>query len=104
MNNQNSQPDATLTPEQRKLVEKLSDAEILAIDDALLSNTSTQWRKVARVIGATMNKLPSRILGIPDSYYSQRIQNLVKEGLLESQGNLSYMKYSEIRLPYNNET
>ena len=104
MNNKNSQPDAALTPEQRKLVEKLSDAEILAIDDALLSNTSSQWRKVARVIGATMNKLPSRVPGIPDSYYSQRIQKLVKDGLLESQGNLSYMRYSEIRRPTSNET
>ena len=102
--NNNAQPDTDLTPEQRKLVEKLSDAEILAIDDALLSNTSSQWRKVARVIGTTMNQLPSRVTGIPDSYYSQRIKKLVKDGLLESQGDLSYMRYSEIRLPAGNET
>ena len=104
MNRQGSQPDSALTPEQLKMVEELSDAENLAIDDALLSNTSSQWRKVARVIGATMNKLTSRVSGIPDTYYSQRIQKLVKDGRLESQGDLSYMKYSEIRQPPNNET
>ena len=104
MNHQNDLPDNTLTPEQLKLVEKLSDAEIETIDTALLANTSIQWRKVARVVATTMNCLPYRVVGIPDSYYSQRIKQLVSAGLLESQGNLSYMRYSEIRLPTSNET
>jgi len=104
MNNQYDQPDETLTPEQLKRVERLSEAEIETIDNALLANTSLQWRKVARVVMTTMNELPCRVVGIPDSYYSQRIQQLVNAGLLESQGNLSYMRYSEVRRPASNET
>ena len=104
MNGHDVEPDGVLTPDQVKLVEQLTDAEIQAIDNALLANTCEKWRKVARVVGTTMMKLPSRVEGIPDVYYSQRVQSLVKDGLLESQGNLSYMRYSEVRRPGENET
>jgi hypothetical protein len=104
MNSHDVDADGDLTPDQAKLVEQLTDSEIQAIDDALLANTSDKWRKVARVVGTTMMELPSRVEGIPDVYYSQRVRKLVNEGLLESQGNLSYMRYSEVRRPSVNET
>lgn len=103
MNSHDVQPDTALTPEQAKLVEELSDTEVQAVDDALFANTGDEWRKVARVVGTTMMELPCRVEGIPDAYYSQRIRKLVNDGLLESQGNLSYMRYSEIRRPPANE-
>jgi hypothetical protein len=56
------------------------------------------------VVGTTMMNLPSRVEGIPDIYYSQRVQKFVKDGLLESQGNLSRMRYSEVRRPGGDET
>jgi hypothetical protein len=92
-------PDAPLTKAQRELVESLSEAEIRAIDEALLANVTDQWRKVARVVGVTMMSLPDRIAGIPDVFYSQRLRKLTEEGRLESQGDLALMRYSEIRLP-----
>jgi hypothetical protein len=99
MNTHDVAPDGELTPGQLKLVGELTDIEVKAIDEALLSNASHNWRKVARVAGTTMMELPSRVQGIPDVFYSQRVEKLVKDGLLESQGNLSYMRYSEVRLP-----
>ena len=104
MNSHDVQADGDLTPEQAKLVGQLTDAEIQAIDNALLANTCDRWRKVARVVGTTMAELPDRVVGIPDVYYSQRVQKLVKEGALEAQGDLSYMRYSEVRRPGGNET
>ena len=104
LSEESPEADGELTPEQAKLVEQLTDEEVKTIDDALFSNTSTKWRKVARVVGTTMMELPCRVEGIPDIYYSQRVQKLVNDGLLESQGNLSYMRYSEVRRPGNNET
>ena len=104
MNSHDVHPDPELTPDQTKLVEGLTDTEVKAIDKALLANTCDKWRKVARVVGTTMTELPSRVEGIPDVYYSQRVQKLVKEGLLESQGNLSYMRYSEVRRTGDDET
>lgn len=98
------EPDGELTSEQVKSVEQLTDDEVKAIDDALFSNTATKWRKVARVVGATMMERPCRLEGIPDIYYSQRVQKLVSDGLLESQGNLTCMRRSEVRRAGGNET
>ena len=90
--------DPPLTQEQLKLVSNLSEAELNYIDSTLLSNVSSQWRKAARVIGTTMSEKDNKITGIPDIYYSQRLSRLVKKGLIESQGNLQAMRYSEVRL------
>jgi len=80
MNSHDVHPDPELTPDQTKLVEGLTDTEVKAIDKALLANTCDKWRKVARVVGTTMTELPSRVEGIPDVYYSQRVQKLVQGG------------------------
>jgi len=104
MNSHDTEPDGELTSNQMEMVERLTDAEIQAIDNALLATACDKWRKVARVVSTTMMKLPNRIEGIPDVYYSQRVQKLVKEGLLESQGDLFYMRYSEVRRPGRSET
>lgn len=97
-------PDRDLTPDQVELVEQLTNDEVQAIDNALLANCCESWRKVARVVGTTMTELPNRVEGIPDVYYSQRVRKLVEAELLEAQGNLSYMRYSEVRRPTSNET
>jgi len=91
--------DPSLTQEQLKLVSKLSEADLNNIDSTLLSNISSQWRKVARVIGTTMNEIDNKIIGIPDVFYSQRVSYLVNKGIIESQGNLQTMRNSEVRLP-----
>ena len=104
MNSHDIIPDPPLTPDQIKLIEELTDEDVKAIDEALLASISDKWRKVARVVGTAMLDYPCRVESIPDVYYSQRVQKLVEEGLLESQGNLSYMRYSEVRRPGGNET
>lgn len=104
MNSHDVEIDGNLTADQVKLVEQLTDNEIQAIDDALLANACDKFRKVARVVGTAMMELPCRVEGVPDVYYSQRVQKLVKDGLLESQGDLSYMRYSEVRRPSTNDT
>jgi hypothetical protein len=96
-------PDPPLTPEQHAKVALLTEAEIRPIDEALLSNACHRWRKVARVVGTTMSELTNRVEGIPDLFYSQRVRKLVEDGRLESQGNLAYMRFSEVRLPMKKE-
>lgn len=71
-------------------------AEIEAIDQALLSNVSNEWRKVAMVVGMAMDEYS--IPGIPDVFYAQRVRRLAELGRLESQGNLAYMRFSEVRV------
>jgi hypothetical protein len=93
------QPEPPLTTEELALVASLSAAEVVDIDRALLANTHDRWRKVAMVVGKTMGELANRRHGIPDTFYAQRVRKLVEDGALESQGNLAFMRFSEVRLP-----
>ncbi len=90
--------DSIPTEEEEIKISKLTEDQISEIDNALLSFTSYEFRKVARVVGSTMLHLKNRFPEIPDIFYSHRIQHLVSKGLLVSQGNLRFMRYSEIKL------
>lgn len=93
------QPDRSLTPEEEAQARLLTAADLKRIDECLLSNTSHQWRKVARVIGQTMLALSHEFPGMPDVFYAVRIKHLAESGAIETAGNLDRMRYSEIRLP-----
>lgn len=97
-------PDPPLSPEEQARVATLTKADIEAIDQALLSNATNRWRKVAMVVGLTMSNYPNPRPGIPDLFYAERVRQLVARGRLESQGNLSYMRFSEVRLSASNAT
>lgn len=99
-----SEQESELTPNQRCLIGQLSDTDIQVIENTLLAQTSDKWQKVAKVVGMAMAKLPNRIKGIPDVYYSERVHIPVQEGLLVSKGDLICMRYSEVRQPGDNET
>ena len=91
--------DPCLTVEEQKLVAGLAPLEVQRIDDELIANCTSHWRKVARVVGKAMAEVGDRIEGIPDLYYAQRVAALVQDGRLEAQGNLRHMRCSEVRLP-----
>jgi hypothetical protein len=91
--------DPALDAEDRVAVAALTPDDIQAIDLALVTNTRAQWRKVAFVVGAAMDAYPDRFHDVPDVFYAERVKALVSQGLLDSQGNLSRMRFSEIRLP-----
>ena len=92
------EPDGELDEEQRELVSKLSEAELRKIDETLLSNASLRYKKVAMIVATSMMDLMKNNPDLPDIFYSQRIQKLVAEGRLVAEGNLDYMRYSEVRL------
>ncbi len=96
--NEETKEDPPLTIKQGKLVEALDGGDLEIIDKALLGNVCESWRKVARVVGTTMNEFDGRFKGIPDVFFTMRIQELAKDGRIESQGNLKSMGRSEIRL------
>lgn len=91
--------DSPMSNEQLDLVNNLTVKEIKAIDAALLNNSCQYFRKTARVIMAAMSDKPITASGIPDVYYGERIKSLVENGLLVSEGNLSAMRFSEVKLP-----
>lgn len=94
------EPQLPMTREEyQQRIEALTADELQTLDEALMAGTSKQFRKVARVIGIAMEKTRQQIPRVPDGYFAIRVQKLVKEGRLVSQGNLKRMRFSEIRLP-----
>lgn len=98
------EPDALLTEEQKVIASSLTESEIQKIDNMLMSFVKVSWRKVAMLVAATMIELPNKKHDLPDVFYSERVRKLVEAGRLEPQGNLQYMRYSEVRLPKSDST
>ncbi|HEY2364185.1 MAG TPA: DUF3658 domain-containing protein [Candidatus Angelobacter sp.] len=92
-------PDGPLTPEAGAQARLLTAAQLQRIDECLLSHTSHQWRKVARVIGQTLLELESKFPNLPDGICSLRIKHLAESGVIEAAGNLNRVRFSEIWLP-----
>jgi hypothetical protein len=90
-------PDLPLTPEEQAALDALSPSEVMELDRALIANCSRSWRKVARVVGTTMMVPPFKTSPLPDVCYATRVVELVRLGKLEADGNLNYMRYSEVR-------
>ena len=92
-------PNPPLSPEQQAIVSSLTDAFVHRIDATLLSHAMSRPRKVAMLVMMTMGDPELSVPGLPDLFYAQRVRELVKKGLLLSEGNLDFMQYSEVRLP-----
>jgi len=81
-----------------------SKSELSKVDATILASTTNQWRKSARVIGIVMTELGAEYKGVPDTFYFERINKMVEDGLLLAQGNLSEMQSSEICNASSEET
>ena len=88
-----------LSTEEQSVVAKLTDADLQIIDAAIMANSSNRWLKVAMVVWQTEKALSDRYRGLSYIFYARRLIHLVDEGRLESQGNLEYMRFSEVRIP-----
>jgi hypothetical protein len=87
-----------LSAEEQLVVARLNQADFQTIDAAILTQASDRWLKVARVVGATADALQIQFPGLSYVFYAQRLAQLVNDGHLVSKGNLSYMRFSEVRL------
>jgi hypothetical protein len=92
-------PDSPLNEEELSLLSRLTLRDIDAIDEVVLSCASSSWRKVAMIAGLVKKQLESQYPEFSCSFYAERIRALANRGRLESHGNLSYMRFSEVRMP-----
>jgi hypothetical protein len=69
------------------------------IDVLLLANSSNNWRKVARVVGTSMQQVDQKDrINKDDFYFAKRVDVLVSNGFLEYEGDFNDMRNCEIRL------
>ncbi len=92
-------PDSLLDADEQLIVDHLTEAETQHVDTVLLGHCTTSYRKVAFIIGKTMTPSSEELDHVPFGYLVQRVQHLVESGRLESQGDLDYVRFSEVRIP-----
>ena len=73
------------------------------LDAAILSHARPQWRKVAMIAGRTLQELGVAPSNDQLDVVVARIRDLVARGRLAAQGNLSRPRFSEVRLPGDEE-
>ena len=88
-----------LTAEELSAIAKLTAADLQIIDTAILANSSVHWFKVARVVTFTADALHQSYPAFSHAVYAERLAWLADHGRLESQGNLDYMRFSEVSIP-----
>jgi hypothetical protein len=92
-------PDPPMSAEEAAVAVSLTAEFIERIDAELLSHARQSPRKVAMIVSMAMRNESIRVPGLSDLYYAQRVRALVEKGALISEGNLDFMRYSEVRLP-----
>ena len=92
-------PNEPLSDEELTSFAKLNRQEADEIDEAVLSCALPRWQKVAVIVGCVMDKVSVKYPQFSDSFYAERVRALAEQGRLESQGDLSYMRFSEVKLP-----
>jgi hypothetical protein len=87
-------------PTEEELVQMraATAAEAAAVDAMVLAACARRWRKVAMVVGTTMNEFESKFPHLPFIYVQVRMQELEDLGAIEVQGDVMAMRHSEIRL------
>lgn len=68
------------------------------LDAAIFSVLETRWLKMARIITHAREQCDARGIPVDFDLIGARIQVLAEAGQLESQGNLSMWRHSEVRL------
>lgn len=79
---------------------KIKGEPAVHYDKELLQQSSKEFQKAAKVVGQVTGKLKYPVL---DQYLAWRLKELIKEGLLESRGELKTMKDFEVKLPGGGE-
>ena len=78
---------------------KFASAPITVFDELLISCCDSKFRKCARVIGDTIEKLRDDKTDIGWEVLAGRLRQFVREGRLEGAGTMVRMTHSEVRLP-----
>ena len=86
-----------LDDEEAAVVAALSPMQINVLDEALRSDVTTAWTKVARILGNFLQERPGIPSDLPFEFIWERLKRLVEQGELEVRGNLRFARASEVR-------
>jgi len=70
-----------------------------SIEDFILSLANSEWQKTAMLLAKTMAECQESSLQVTYEELANRVVDLVRQGRLQAQGDLSQWRNSEVRLP-----
>jgi hypothetical protein len=91
-------PNPPISAEEKALADSLSQRELEVIDACILSHCADRFYKVARIMWQTQEDLAQRFPKLSYVFYTQRLKHLVDTGRLVAAGDVSKMRFSEVRL------
>lgn len=80
--------------EQKRVISALTPEQVQHIDQVLLANIVTTYRKINRIVGGAMT---DGRLGVPDLYYAHRVYLMAESGKVEIRGRFVF-GWCEVRL------
>ncbi len=86
------------TSEELAQMRRATSAEAAAVDALILQSCTNRWRKVAMVVGTSLNEFDSKFSHLPYAYMSVRIIAMERSGAVEVQGDAMAIRFSEVRL------
>jgi hypothetical protein len=87
-----------LGPAEQTAAASLCPEDLERIDNTVLSHARPKWRKIAMVVSLTTKDLRARHPELTEVFYVRRVASPVREERLEARGNLSFIRFSEVRL------
>ncbi len=86
------------TAEEIAQMRNATASDVQAVDVLVLGKCSTSWRKVAMVVGSSLDEYDEHFPNLPYVFIPVRMLELEKAGKLEIRGDVFAMRTSEIRL------
>jgi len=86
------------TLEELAQMRRATLADAAAVDALILRNCTDHWRKVAMLVGTSLQEFDTKFPHLPYVYMPVRIAALKDDGVLEVDGDPMAMRFSEVRL------
>jgi hypothetical protein len=99
MNEEIPMENPPLSAEEQSVAVQLNETDRKMIEATIMANCSERWRKVAWVVVRTVDALKTRYPGLTYVFYTECLCRLVDEERLDLDGDLLYIRHSEVRLP-----
>ncbi len=95
-NSEEPHVSSTLRWQDVSLPSSVTEADL---DAVILSIIEQNWRKTVFIIYRAVQRYEGREIEMSDEIIGARIQELAAQGRIESQGDLSMWRHTEVRLP-----
>ena len=98
MADESGDEDDEPSAEELALIRAVTPDQAIAVDNLLVAACTTRWRKVAAVVGVSLDEYDRQFPELPYVYMQLRLLSLVQRGVLEAQGDIMAIRQSEVRL------